>query len=760
MNNEEQLYNHPFDSKSLLNNIDENKNNYERYKNDKISSYNKTQQYERNNIFESDAININKSINKPWPIEMNKSHNPVTSDFVKDINQEYYQKSITTSISINSIDRDVSKYPYSNQFKIDFNNMFNNVNKIEVTDIKMPNFPPINQYNNALGWKYISRTVLQLGKLSYRIIPFFDLAHPINYASYTTAAVDASDPNLLTYVTTIPTGFYNTETLVQSLRKNTNLVLHGGTITNRGLDTQYITLGTSDVMIQADANTTYTNKYENPYYDTHVGVGTPHLFDFTINPDNSVVQVVNRMEEVFIMSMQSFVSETAIADIQINDIYDSFSNHTNTLSSDYIYILIPRNSVTLMYCSEATFPIQGSTVNPFPLVVTKLKSSIGGIHQDLINYTIFYHYKIYYDNGYTNENNISYVSTYKYFDTITFTVGPRQFKFLRLGLHLSTGNLNGLQRQSGHYVVPSCVQTLFFQDYWSNMFSSNTVSSCKGNAFMTNEINTGAIVGRALLFSFWTDIDKGNYVDYEVLSYSEKKRSVLSLLAWPIANKTVNFDSNAIMPKFRFVHANYFDYYIDNNLINNSDFFIVNASPQKQLNIEQDNGRYFFRGDDFIFMKIRIDQTDQNYISTNLIQAIDSINQQYNVSYNVGLYSPSLGQDITCLINNPTASMSTPTNDLILRTKSNDNLFIKVLMDNIPSNYTTIKQNIGGSIFYNTPINKFSSVYIELYDSHMRLLNNLKDFSFNLNVYEIINVMKDTLINTKNNTIHTTGMIH
>jgi hypothetical protein len=46
---------------------------------------------------------------------------------------------------------------------------------------------------------------------------------------------------------------------------------------------------------------------------------------------------------------------------------------------------------------------------------------------------------------------------------------------------------------------------------------------------------------------------------------------------------------------------------------------------------------------------------------------------------------------------------------------------------------------------------------IGVYDSTLKLLSNTNNFSFTLDIHEVKDVLKETLINTKTNNVNSTG---
>jgi hypothetical protein len=79
-------------------------------------------------IFFINSINKNKNNN------FNSNSKYIESSFTKDLTTDYYDKFRNTYISIDN--RDKNKYYSNNNYEIDFNKNFENVQSVELIDIK------------------------------------------------------------------------------------------------------------------------------------------------------------------------------------------------------------------------------------------------------------------------------------------------------------------------------------------------------------------------------------------------------------------------------------------------------------------------------------------------------------------------------------------------------------------------------------------------------------------------------------------------
>lgn len=100
--------------------------------------------------------NIKADIGDNFPYETNlpdrtQHINKILSN--NDRSTDRYRKYINTTISIDSLDRDIRKYPRPNKYQMCLNKHMKNIVSISLLDIKIPNtMPTINWCNNKIEW--------------------------------------------------------------------------------------------------------------------------------------------------------------------------------------------------------------------------------------------------------------------------------------------------------------------------------------------------------------------------------------------------------------------------------------------------------------------------------------------------------------------------------------------------------------------------------------------------------------------------------
>jgi hypothetical protein len=738
------LYTNNFASTTVLSDksvIDETKY-YDRFK--KYIEEDIDTQYEKfidDNENETNQINLNKTLYKKWPVDSKKNHYPLFDTYTNDISVNRYKKQIITKVNIDTINRDYTKYISPNNFAIPFQKVFNNIKKIVLNDINIKNtIQSVSNYNNNLSWQYASQNYLVTNNIDTSIIPVPIITRFISYSNlpnavykYTTnnnSSYIIEVDNYLVYQTNINPGFYSIKSLVNNIRTKTSLITHGKKL--------YKTL----------------NILEEPYLAYPKKQYSPHLFSCDINPHTNIVKFVNRIEEINIIAIQTFSPyELNYQNIDIFYYYSSLYSSTNPyiLNNNYIYIILPAYSeTTYQYYYNLNNVI---SPNPFPLVITDLKNNIGGINYDLINYTTFFDLNIYLNNGY-KENELSSISYYKYIDTInihtTKTINGNSITvnntYLRFGLHLSSGLLSGNPyNNTGNLIKPS---------FTNNYLYSNTLNSYFNNLNLYTiyeYIDNFSLIGRALLFRWIYDKYDNNYINYEIESLNEKKRTILHILGWIIPNETFQIYNVEINKGFAFVQNNKnITYLSENNLTNFSNK--GNNYSTLDLNLQNYNNEYYFVDNSYIYIKINFNNMT-DYKQTRLfISALSDQNLQYNQTYVAEeLFNVGIGEDYTSILD---------CSNITVYTKDNTGIFAKLLLSNNPGNFDILTSNINNNNFvinYDTVQDNVSSVTIQILDSNFRILQSYNNYSFTMEIHEIHDILKETLINTKTNSVNSTG---
>lgn len=794
------LYTNKFIPKDILTNEELVKESeyYNRFKNYIDNGVvDETQKYIEDNINETSQVNIDRTLYKKWPIDKNKNHYPLFDTYINDISVDRYKKEIVTKINIDSKNRDISLYLNSNNFILPLGKVFNNIKKVVVTDINFRNMnQSVNNTNNNIAWQYPSQNFLLNNNIDNKIIPnpgikniSFSAIPNSAYAYDNQGTYDINVENYLVYQTNINPGFYNIDTLIASIKKSTSKILHGQN---------------SSVAIKV---------LEQPYLAFPKMIGLPHLFSCDINPLTNVVSFVNRIEEVQIAAIQTFSPYEN--DFVSNDVFNNFlsgSSYTTKYGLDpsYIYILLPANDVTYQYYRNTNCIYRP---NPFPLVITNLTTSIGNIDPALLNYVEFYDYYIYLNVGY-DESEIQNISYYKVIDTIVInnnitntTTDQLNYSntYIRIGLKLAIINDNIGLSVNGSYIKPAITENIIISDtlkkflnnynniYVSPEYSSTgtvtgtiststtsvtntiatpglstsdvnyktenkTTNTYSSTYFSTSGvvcdyrcINDAPLIGRALLFKWIFDKQNENYIDYEYETDNIKKRSLLNILAWPIANETLGLYTIDDNYGFKFVHSNERSLLLNKNNISN--YKKLNTRyPLLNLNLQYISGKYYFVNNSYIFLKLNFKSSTSISHPAQYYNAIsDSVGDYNQVYIEENFFNVGIGEDYTSI---------SGCKYINIYKKDQTDIFTKIMLSSVPGNYDFVVSNtVKDSYYINYDFvdDNISEISVGVYDSNMVLLTVLIDFSFTLEIHEINYVLKETLVDSKTNSVSSTG---
>lgn len=732
------LYTNQFLSDNILNENEINSEikHYDRFQQYIDNNNNATENYLKNNEHENDSLNIIKTLNNEWPSNNHKNRHPTFNSGINDIIKDRYKKKKITNIVIDSRNRNLANNLYPNNYTLPMNRSFYNIEKIVLKDAIIKNFfTSINVYNNNLRWQYPDKNILISDNSDKKIIPSINKNNNgISYTSIMFKKKSNFDINLLqNSVNFIPKNI-TVEDFNYNFRNNTSQILH-----------KY------DEPFAQEIN----SKNNNSIY------GSPTLFYVDINPDNSISRIINRMEELNVIAIQTFNQINNSSYIK-NDPFYNFIDGTSNIDfeSDKFYIILEDNIITHNF----GFDTSDNGNLGFPLIFTNLPS-IGGISGDLINFTPFFNEIIY--KKYLIENkdiinlNLNFYSNYSFKDRLN--IGG--IKFIRLGFKLCIGNihennldyniLDNLKKEYLHPITPSFPETIILNESLRSYFFNLDLSgqTNKNYYFFLNSEESIQknnlklpVVGRSLLFRFlFKNYNNNiNFNNTENNCNIKNVKSILNLLSWPIGDDNENIASISNKPPFHFVHSNSNSIEISNLNLLNIDIQIFNDPnfwnkinfPAKRLNIENFNNKYYFNTEDYIFLSINFNSNYQE-----LFIPIDNKLQQVNNYYeNIFLELDS----------------NSTKHDNIYFKRDLSNIIAKINLNSIPNNRNEFKleQSI---VFYNSPLETIDSINVKILSYNGELSHIGLDSSFTLEIHEIIDILKETLIDSKRGDIITTG---
>jgi hypothetical protein len=244
-----------------------------------------------------------------------------------------------------------------------------------------------------------------------------------------------------------------------------------------------------------------------------------------------------------------------------------------------------------------------------------------------------------------------------------------------------------------------------------------------------NMSSTKARVGRSRFFAL-RHLGVGNDDD---TTTDGVINTVLGILGFPVPKGNITVVSEKLPA--RPVHRNT-DYLIEDYIrlatVAGTDITFFNTSVHV-LDIELGgDGKYYFRSEPYIFLRMTIPKGKTGEIGGNIVPSLSNSGsvERRNLYYD-----------------NPfQATLQNETNRIL---KDIGNIFAKIYLNPIPGNmlYNTFTESI--KIFYNTPLRRFGSMIVEFVDSKGKLLDLRNEHSFVISITEEIDILENSLVNSR-----------
>lgn len=544
-------------------------------------------------IFFINSINKNKNINS------NSEY--IESSFTKDLTTDYYDKFRNTYISIDN--RDKNKYYSNNNFEIDFNKNFENVESIELIDINLNNKnSPI--LNNTLTWKYITQIEYDKNngiftKNPTKIFPSLEVIH----------------------TTPIDDGFYTVSDLEIEIINKMNSIEHN-----------------SNEKLPSEESINSSSTGDERTIDKKQSL---HQFYCNINPITNNITFINRLENIKIYAIQTLLNEN---DDKLGDIFGVGYNQivsnvkvcdSTGISSDIsngIYIYIGFNDVfySLFNAILNNSEYSNQILNHFSVpIISSDIPSIGGINNEIINNKEYYllrpeffssiNEKIFFpNNNYEGpffqpmgiiKIGLSKNNDFYYVDNTTSTENLLPTNLMRIKLQLLDENNNQVKVKFNETIYTDEKLAKFMLRYDPGITNQNSSDS---NYYFNSQAVIGQsiqlnknypIIGRSIPFQF-------------VINDS----SILNNLGWYTDCDEVivsNKDS------YRTIQSNK-DFIIDKkeNVLSQDYVYKENNFPKINYIFNKINDEYFIKLNTYILLKIINSNNDQFTLTNNNVNGI------------------------------------------------------------------------------------------------------------------------------------------
>jgi hypothetical protein len=151
-------------------------------------------------------------------------------------------------------------------------------------------------------------------------------------------------------------------------------------------------------------------------------------------------------------------------------------------------------------------------------------------------------------------------------------------------------------------------------------------------------------------------------------------------------------------------------------------------------------------------LKLNFNSSTSNSHSAQYYNAISDSAREYNQVYiDENFFNVGIGEDYTSI---------SGCKYINIYKRDQTDIFTKIMLSNVPGNYDFVASNtVKDSYYINYDFvdDNISEISVSVYDSNMTLLTVLIDFSFTLEIHEINYVLKETLVDSKTNSVSTTG---
>jgi hypothetical protein len=802
MNQEDLLYTNKFINTDSLtqDQLNKNANNFIPYQTIKEKSVNNVRDNLDRTFQKDNPLTQQHLRSYGWNKGNFGNEKPVLSDFARDIGESSYYRYKTSYVNIDSRMRDVSLYPFPNNYNMFLGRKYQNIECIKLVDYFFPeNNYPINNLNN---------------KIVFFTIPYDMISFPISL-TWLTIINNISINSFSVDFNLLISSQKDCETAQSKIRNNIYKNLFSFEVSEGNYTTN-------------DLKNEIENKWNYlQFFNSHTITKDPYIFadgdiitkslynrsqlvDVEINPENSNVNFLLRYEKLKVEYVKSYYGK---------NYFDLLIKTENPLISSQEYLDLANND---------TFPIHLTGI-----------PSLGGVKEKNINI------------GYAPLFQICSINQYKTIRECEFNINNFKFNFSYYTIvkDPDTGN-----------VIPNLLRFYIYNQYYEprNFYISEPVilsSSEKITYDDSCKLLCDARIGREAPFFFINGNE--NPINQFLTEKNNNIYNVLPIvckdyLNCPESSKdccSVQIDKTE--PICRIVDTNFIT--IFNDLLNNIDcsskllvnllgffntlnnqstlgpidfargyqtnrYYTLNSyiqsintlsiafaeatnyldckkslsppqNPQflltytgaNDLNFKlpvckNNNGTYSFYLDNYIFLKIMNNGVMINTAGTE-IQQIKPTSNYANGSKEIYIYtgnsvkgfdleycSNNILKNATCNFPEPDIKGCDPVNTRSSNTnqklsKNVDNIFAKIKLSTIAGGCSVDNVMQNEVIFYDGSLTNLDNILVQLIDFEGKILELTRDHNFTLMIVEKIEILKETNINTRTGFINTMGSI-
>lgn len=738
---------------------------------------------------------------------------PVLSDFARDIGESSYYRYKTSYINIDSRMRDVSIYPFPNNYNIFLGRKYQNIECIKLVDYFFPEYNyPINNRNNqivffTIPWDMIDR------KFFY------------NSIQWSTIITNETIFNFFTDFRLLGESIENCEEAQTKVRNNIyknlfSFQISEGNYTTTELEKEienkwnYLQFFNSQAIITSERK---ASSYIFAQYDeiTPTLYNRPQLVDVKIDPITSKVNILLRYEKLKVDYIKSYnmvnyfdlmiktddplVASNEFLDLANNEIYPLHLTGLPDLGGVKAINInigyLPKNQVCLslgynfLEC-ESNLEMGIANINYY---ITVKDPETGEVIPNLLR---FYIYNQYYSPKEFGVYEPLFLSSS---DKITYDDPCKLLCDARIGreapFFLINGNENPINQFLTKYnnniynllpitckeyecfdIAPNCVEPI---KTCCRCQIDKTQPFCKiVDDNFDDKLN-----------SFLNNIDCSSRLLLNILGFFNTKKNQSTIGEFTYAR---GYQSNSYYQLNSYIKSittltiaveeatNYLDC---KKSLNPPENPTLNLTYPGSLNLnfklpicKNSNGTYSFYFDNYMFLKIFNNGTMMNTAGTEIQQIkptssfADGSNDIYIYTgdsvkgFGLELCSNQFFDDSICNPLTPDIKNCDPQNSSSASTfqkltKNIENIFAKIKLSTMPGSCTVDNVMQNEVIFYDGSLTNMDELFIQLVDFEGKILELTQEHNFTLMIVEKIEILKETNINTRTGFINTMGSI-
>jgi hypothetical protein len=808
MNQEDLLYTNQFINTDSLTQeqLNKNANNFIPYRTIKEQTVNNVRDNLDRTFQKNNPITQSQLRSYGWNKGNFGNEKPVLSDFARDIGESSYYRYKTSYVNIDSRMRDVSLYPFPNNYNMFLGRKYQNIECIKLVDYFFPESQyPINNSNNKIVFFTIPYDMISFPQ-SIALLTIINnisiQSFIVNFNLLTSSQTDCESAqtklrnniykNLFSFE--ITEGNYTTTELKNEIEDKWNYLqfFNSHTITK-------------EPYIFADGDTTTKSLYNRP-----------QLVDVEINPENSNVNFLLRYEKLKVEYVKSYYGK---------NYFDLLIKTENPLISSQEFLDLANNDILSIHLTgiPSLGGVNEKNINVgyaplFQVCIINEFNNIGDCQANINNlrfyfsyYTIvrdpdtgnvipnllrFYIYNQYYEprNLYISEPVILSNS-----EKISFDSPCKSLCNARIGREAPFFFINGNENPLNQFLIEKnnniynvlpivCKNYKCSVDYpdcpepsieCCRCQINKTESICRivDNNFITifnNLLNNIDCSSKLLvnLLGFFNTLNNQNTLGPIQFARGYQSNRYYTLNSYIKSISTINITYA--------VATNYLDCKKNLSPPQNPQFLLTyngaNFLNFKLPICKNNNGTYSFYLDNYIFLKIMNNGNMNNTAGTE-IQQIKPTSSYANGSNDMYIYtgdgvkgfdleycSNSITENGVCDLPIPDSKGCEAVNSASSSTyqklsKDVENIFAKIKLSSNTGGCSIDNVMQNEIIFYDGSLTNLDNILVQLIDFEGKILELTRDHNFTLMIVEKIEILKETNINTRTGFINTMGSI-